>query len=345
MRTRLATLFDRFSRFGAWIAVAGTFLLVGGLAWDVSIHEASPGLAAHESVFTIDNPAHVVFLTGIGLIVVGMLGFLGGQVRAARSTRRARFISVTAVAIALALTAAVGAASAVQTQFSSASPGATAAHAHGAAGAVAHHATFVTSGPGCEPQGTPATAAQQDAATQLVAAVKARWSPALTPAVAGALGYLPPKVPGTDPILVHYGNRSLARATTDLMDPATPQALVYLHLPDGATVLGGVLFTAPIGSGPCPGGALTLWHYHQAAATREMIHVWLFDNPGGSFATGIGGTSGIRVAERELEAPAPVSPASPAPAPVAPVSPAPASPAPAPVAPGSPAPASPAPAG
>jgi hypothetical protein len=335
MRTRLATLFDRFSRFGAWIAVAGTFLLVGGLAWDVSIHEASPGLAAHESVFTIDNPAHVVFLTGIGLIVAGMLGFLGGQVRTARSTRRARFISVTAVAIALALTAAVGAASAVQTQFSSASPGGTAAHAHGAAGAVAHHATFVTSGPGCEPQGTPATAAQQDAATQLVAAVKARWSPALTPAVAGALGYLPPKVPGTDPILVHYGNRSLARATTDLMDPATPQALVYLHLPDGATVLGGVLFTAPIGSGPCPGGALTLWHYHQAAATREMIHVWLFDNPGGSFATGIGGTSGIRVAERELGAPAPVSPASPAPAPVAPAIPA----------PGSPAPGSPAPAG
>jgi hypothetical protein len=53
-----------------------------------------------------------------------------------------------------------------------------------------------------------------------------------------------------------------------------------------------------------------------------MIHVWLFDNPGGSFATGIGGTSGIRIAERELEAPAPVSPASPAP--VSPASPAPA---------------------
>jgi hypothetical protein len=180
----------------------------------------------------------------------------------------------------------------------------------------------VTSGPGCEPQGTPATAAQQDAAAQLVAAVEARWSPALTPAAAGALGYLPPKVPGTDPVLAHYGNRALARATTDLMDPATPQALVYLHLPDGATVLGGVLFTAPIGSGPCPGGALTLWHYHQATATREMIHVWLFDNPGGSFATGLGGTSGIRIAERELEAPAPVSPASPAP--VSPASPAPA---------------------
>ena len=332
MRTRLATLIDRYSRLGAWVAVVGTFLLVGGLAWDVSIHEASPGLAAHESVFTIDNPAHVVFLAGIGLIVVGMLGFLGGQVRAARSTRRARFVSVTAIAIALALTAAVGAASAVQTQLSSASPGGTAAHAHGAAGAVAHHATFVTSGPGCEPQGTPATAAQQDAAAQLVAAVKARWSPALTPAAAGALGYVPPRVRATDPVLAHYGNRALARATTDLIDPATPQALVYLHLPDGATVLGGVLFTAPIGLGPCPGGALTLWHFHQATATREMIHVWLFDNPGGSFATGIGSAAGIRIAERELEAPTtvaptPVAPAAPAPTQVAPASPEPASPA------------------
>ena len=311
MRIRFATLFDRFSNLGAWIAVAGTFLLVGGLVWDVSIHEASPGLAAHESVFTIDNPAHVVFLTGIGLIVVGMLGFLGGQVRAARSTRRARFVSVTAVAVGLALTAAVGATSAVQTQLSSASSDLSAAHSHGAAGAAAHHATFVTAGPGCEPHGTPATSTQQAAAAQLVAAVKATWSPRLTPADAGALGYVPPKAPGRDPRLVHYRNRALATATADLLDPAHPQALVYLHLPDGATVLGGVLFTAPIGQGPCVGGASTLWHYHQATATREMIHVWLFDNSGGSFATGIGGPAGIQAAERELEASAPGVPVDP----------------------------------
>jgi hypothetical protein len=311
MRIRFATLFDRFSNLGAWSAVAGTFLLVGGLAWDVSIHEASPGLAAHESVFTIDNPAHVVFLGGIGLIVLGMLGFLGGEVRAARSTRRLRLASVTAVTIALALTAAVGAASAVRAQLTAASPDTASVHAHGVAGAASHHATFVTTGPGCQPQGTPATSTQQAAAAQLVAAVKATWSPRLTPADAGALGYVPPKVPGRDPNLVHYGNRALATATADLLDPAHPQALVYLHLPDGATVLGGVLFTAPIGQGPCVGGASTLWHYHQATATREMIHVWLFDNPGGSFATGIGGPAGIRAAERELEASAPLVPVDP----------------------------------
>lgn len=31
-----------------------------------------------------------------------------------------------------------------------------------------------------------------------------------------------------------------------------------------------------------------------------MIHVWLFDNPTGSFSTGIGGKAGLAIAEREL---------------------------------------------
>ena len=304
MRTRLATAFDRLVHSGVWIAVAGTFLLMGGLTWDVLIHQADPGLAVHESVFTIDNPAHVVFLAGIGLVVVGMLAFLGDQIRAARPAHGVRLLAVSAACGALVLVAAVGATSAVQTQLSAATPGSAGAHDHGIAGAAAvgHHATFVTDGPGCAAQGTPPTVAQQAAAGQLVDSVKAAWSPDLTPTAAEALGYVPPKIPGKDPILVHYGNRALATATTALMDPAHPQALVYLRLPDGATVLGGVLFTAPTGQGPCPGGSLTLWHYHQAGAKREMIHVWLFDNPSGSFATGIGGKVGIQVAERELEA-------------------------------------------
>lgn len=302
MRTRLTTIFDRYSRLGAWIAVAGTFLLVGGLIWDVSIHAGNPGLAGHESVFTIDNPAHVVFLAGIGLIVVGMLGFLGGQVRAARSSRGSRLIAVAAVSVSFVFVATVGAVSAVETQFAAAAPAGAAGHVHGAAGSAAalHHATIVTDGPGCQPPGTPPTAAQRAAAAELLATVRATWLPSLTTTAARALGYVAPKVPGKDPVLVHYGNRGLANATSDLMDPARPQALVYLHLPDGATVLGGVLFTAPIGQGPCPGGSTTLWHYHQAGATREMIHVWLFDNPSGPFSTGIGGKAGIQVAEREL---------------------------------------------
>lgn len=39
-----------------------------------------------------------------------------------------------------------------------------------------------------------------------------------------------------------------------------------------------------------------------------MIHVWLFDNPTGSFSTGIGGKAGLAIAQRELE---PLVPAAP----------------------------------
>ena len=308
MRTHLITWSQRLAAGGVWIAVAGTFLLIGGLIWDVTIHEGDPSLAAHESVFTIDNPAHVMFLTGIASIVVGIGLFLLAELRGMGAQARGPRVGVLAtLAVAFLVLATAGAAAAVQTQLTASTAGTSGGHVHGttagASGApVAHHATFVTTGPGCAPQGNPPTAAQQAAAQQLVDAVKAHWSPSLSPTAAQALGYVPPKSPGKDPTLVHYGNRALAASTTDLMDPAQPQALVYLHLPDGTTRLGGVLFTAPIGQGPCPGGSLTLWHYHHTGATREMIHVWLFDNPSGSFSTGVGGKAGLQVAQRQLEA-------------------------------------------
>jgi hypothetical protein len=59
------------------------------------------------------------------------------------------------------------------------------------------------------------------------------------------------------------------------------------------------------------GRSTTLWHYHQAGATREMIHVWLFDNPTGSFSTGIGGKAGLAIAMRELESGVPATTAAP----------------------------------
>ena len=103
-------------------------------------------------------------------------------------------------------------------------------------------------------------------------------------------------------MLVHYVDPARVLDTSNVLNPAKPQALVFLRLPGGRTVLGGVLFSAPIGMGPCPGGASTLWHYHKAGATREMIHVWLFDNPSGDFATGVGGKVGLATAEHQLEA-------------------------------------------
>ena len=309
MRTSIVALGARLVHSGPWIAAGGTFLLIGGLIWDVSIHEADRSLASHESVFTVDNPAHVVFLTGIALIVVGMGVFLLNELAALRARgRRSRMAGVAVLSVALLVTATAGASAAIQAQGASSVASSTGGHAHGAGpGAsgtpVAHHATFVTAGPGCLPQGTPPTSAQRAAADQLVAQVRAAWSPSLTETGATALGYHAPKASTPNATLTHFVNPALVRDTKDLMDPARPQALVFLHLPDGRTVLGGVLFTAPIGLGPCPGGSLTLWHYHQAGAQREMIHVWLFDNPAGSFSTGVGGRPGVLVAERQLATP------------------------------------------
>ena len=156
--------------------------------------------------------------------------------------------------------------------------------------------------------GTPPTADQTVAAAALVTAVKASWSPTLTIAQAQTLGYHLPRTPAASKVLTHLANPSLVAATSDLLDPAKPQALVYATLPDGSKVLAGVLFTAPIGQGPCPGGSTTLWHYHHDGATREMIHVWLFDNPTGSFSTGIGGKVGLATAQRQFEGGVPAVP-------------------------------------
>ena len=145
---------------------------------------------------------------------------------------------------------------------------------------------------------------------RLLAAVKASWSPTLTIAQAQTLGYHLPKAPAASKVLTHLANPALVAATSDLLDPAKPQALVYANLPNGQQVLAGVLFTAPIGLGPCPGGSSTLWHYHHDGATREMIHVWLFDNPTGSFSTGIGGKAGLAIAQRELESVGPPVPSA-----------------------------------
>jgi hypothetical protein len=306
----------RLTHSGAWISVAGTFLLISGLIWDVTIHEGDPSLASHESVFTVDNPAHVVFLSGIALIVAGMLLFVIDRLRDQWTTGHGRRpMAVAAVAVALAVLATGGVAAAVQTQFAATADGGPTGHDHGATSpsgspAPGHHATFVTTGSGCAPVGTLPSADQTAAAANLVTAVKASWSPTLTIAQAQALGYHLPRTPAASKVLTHLANPGLVAATSDLLDPAKPQALVYASLPDGSRVLAGVLFTAPVGQGPCPGGSTTLWHYHHDGATREMIHVWLFDNPTGSFSTGIGGKAGLAIAQRELEPLAPAAPSA-----------------------------------
>lgn len=92
-----------------------------------------------------------------------------------------------------------------------------------------------------------------------------------------------------------------------VLDPERPEGLVYIKLPDGTILLVGAMFTAPVGEGPTPGGSLTVWHTHYRCAgnpgfplpagvstcadgsdtispDREMIHVWIFAHPDGTFA-------------------------------------------------------------
>jgi hypothetical protein len=97
-----------------------------------------------------------------------------------------------------------------------------------------------------------------------------------------------------------------------VLDPDRPENLMYYATPEGQQ-LAGFMFYARNRSarGPQIGGPLTVWHYHswfrpQCVAggisvnwsiggkcaegvpshrSGEMIHVWLLDHPGGSFAT------------------------------------------------------------
>ncbi|MGQ0550715.1 MAG: hypothetical protein ACT4PY_13715 [Armatimonadota bacterium] len=106
----------------------------------------------------------------------------------------------------------------------------------------------------------------------------------------------------------HFNNFAYNRDGRHL-DPARPEALVYIRLEDARIVLLGAMFVAPKGQGPRPAGPLTEWHVHDnlcltgtgsvALATGpgqcppgsffvgeavEMMHVWFFDHPDGPFA-------------------------------------------------------------
>ncbi len=117
----------------------------------------------------------------------------------------------------------------------------------------------------------------------------------------------------------HFNNREYSR-DGKFLDPERPEALVYMKMQDGRSVLIGVMFLAPKGQGPRPGGPITDWHVHDnlcitstgaadvamapgqcppgsffVGEAVEMMHVWLFENPDGPFAHSLT-VEGIRAA-------------------------------------------------
>ncbi len=142
-----------------------------------------------------------------------------------------------------------------------------------------------------------ASAAERTAAKDLLDRTRTGVARFADPDVADAEGYeqiTPSSFYGIR--AAHFHNQTYA---TDgaLLDPERPEDLMYLKTDDGALELIGVMFLAPPGEGPTPGGPLTFWHRHDdlcagvagvvpeapdgtcpaatVPLTQEMLHVWM----------------------------------------------------------------------
>ncbi len=122
--------------------------------------------------------------------------------------------------------------------------------------------------------GVQATAEEQANAARLLADVKAGIAKYASLQAALADGYVSKKSFGPEVRTAHFKNRGFA-VDDRILDPARPEGLVYMHTPEGRTVLLGAFFIAPRGQGPQPGGPLTEWHTHNEAGRFEMMHVWI----------------------------------------------------------------------
>ena len=174
-------------------------------------------------------------------------------------------------------------------------------HGHATAEAHGGHGDAAIARPAREP-----TAAERAAADALVAATQKGTARFADPEAALEAGY----TQGTPYAFyglraAHFHNEAFNQ-DGKLLDPERPENLVYLKRQDGTLELIGVMFIAPPGQGPRPGGPLTDWHTHPdlcgaqegvitmnpdgtcPAGTYpvdfEMLHVWLIDVPGGPFA-------------------------------------------------------------
>lgn len=275
---------EALSRTAPWVTLAGALIMLAGLGRDVQVHRLDPALAAREGIFSLAAPAHATFAVGLALVVISTVMFLVG--RATRASRLLPRLLSGGVALLLVLMS-------LNVFVAAARGGGHDGHAH----------------PGDAPSPPAhATPAQQAAATHLLQEVKASLRRFENLQAAQAAGYrqvTPFRFLRWGP--AHFHNRSL-HGDDGLLDPARPEALVYMKLPDGRHVLLGAMFLAPQGKGPRPGGPLTAWHVHDnlcvtatgaVALARggvcppgtffvgdavEMMHVWIFDHPDGPFA-------------------------------------------------------------
>jgi len=278
-------------RFATWLTFTGSVATLLGLAWDARLHRLDPTLAAREGVFTLSNPGHLLFASGLAIVVTGTIVLILGPALRRSGASFARRAAAVSAAVALVFLSVVTFASAVSGQDSQG------------------HDDHSGHGNMAAPAATPE---QRAAAAKLLAEVRAGVAPYADFSTARTAGYrqvTPWRYLTWGP--AHFQNFAYTRDGVTL-DPSRPEDLVFMRLPRGQVVLIGAMFLAPKGAGPRPGGPLTEWHTHDnlcVTATGtvalakgpgqcpagsffigeavEMLHVWTFDNPDGPFAHSI----------------------------------------------------------
>ncbi len=343
MVTRWVT---RSASAAPWVTLAGVVILLLGLSQDAILHRADPGLAAREGIV---SSTHALFGVGIAITVVGATLFLIGRAgQASGILRRSPFVGMTAAVLALSLVTlglarstdgGLGGPSHVHENGTEhthtehqeflaqqASPGddmARTTHEHEGDSAVLAsqpQQRHDEGGAPAAPKGivhphddgrTTPTAAEVAAADKFVADVRAGTARFADFSQAQAEGY---QQVTPNPIIAHYMSKPYA-LDGRVVDPARPEQLIYLTLPNGQKKLVGVMFLAGGQGKPGPqiAGPLTQWHAHDnicftptgtvggvldangqcppgtafRGTSWEMLHVWLVDNPNGAFDEGL----------------------------------------------------------
>lgn len=313
------------TRSAPWLIFSGNVSLLLGLAWDARLHGLDPTLAMREGVFTMSNPGHLLFAAGVALVVAGSVLLLLGQALRRSGTTLGRRLAAVAASVSLVFLSALTFTTAVAGQGRSLAAG---GHVHGPAemadgGHEGHGMPGPAASPGPSSSPTP-TPEQRAAANKLLADIRAGLAQFADLNAAMKAGYVQSTRWGVGTWgPAHFTNFTYSRDGR-VLEVERPESIVYMKLPGGKVVLLGVMFSAPQGEGPRPGGPLTDWHIHDnlciSAAGQavlatgpgqcpagaffvgeriEMMHIWLFDHPEGPFAHALSAEA-IRAAVRQF---------------------------------------------
>jgi hypothetical protein len=254
---------------------AGVLMTLAGLVWDVALHSADHELAAHESPFSLGNPAHLLAALGVAVTTVSVAGALATAWRGRSGETGRAGVPAWGVAVAgatLALVAGAAGASALGGDEGGGGQALAAAHDHEAQ----------------YPDVAAASASERAAAQSLLDRTRAATARFADPGAARAAGYRVDATrrnrKGRIPLALHAGNPAFRRDGR-VLDPTRPETLVYGRKRDGgALVLVGVMYSVPPGQdAPAPGGPITRWHSHREGGP-QMMHVWFTGDLRSAFA-------------------------------------------------------------